>query len=164
MKILIFLLTLSSLLFGKMEVYSKYDDIFKKYEKEFGISYFLMKSIAMTENNTFNPKAIMHNTNGTRDIGLMQINTAWIKWMPEANITVEKLYDPEFNIKVAFMIVDKIIEKHGYSWDSIGRYHSGTTKFKNKWLSRIKGNIRYLASIDNRITIVASNERKNFNF
>lgn len=164
MKVLLTFLIFTSFLFAKTDLYSKYDDIFKKYEKEFGISYFLMKSIAITENSEFNPHAIMYNSNGTKDIGLMQINTAWIKWMPEANITVQKLNDPEFNIKIAFMIVDKIIERHGYSWDSIGRYHSGTNKFKQKWLSRIKSNIKYLASIDNRITIVASNDKKNFNF
>lgn len=39
--------------------YNQYDDIFLKYEKEFGISYFLMKSIALTENEKFDHKAIM---------------------------------------------------------------------------------------------------------
>ena len=102
MKVLLTFLIFTSFLFAKTDLYSKYDDIFKKYEKEFGISYFLMKSIAITENSEFNPHAIMYNSNGTKDIGLMQINTAWIKWMPEANITVQKLNDPEFNIKIAF--------------------------------------------------------------
>ena len=37
----------------KLEKYNQYDDIFLKYEKEFGISYFLMKSIALTENADF---------------------------------------------------------------------------------------------------------------
>lgn len=150
--LLFFVFTCS--LFANIDLYNKYDDIFKKYEKEFGISYFLMKSIALTENNKFDNKAVMYNTNGTRDIGLMQINTSWIKWMPEAKITVEKLRDPDFNIKIAYMIVDKIIKQHGYNWSSIGRYHSGTPVHKNKWLSKIKSNILYLASIDERVSIV----------
>lgn len=154
-KVLLFLF-LTKCLFANVDFYSQYDDIFKKYEKEFGISYFLMKSIAITENAKFDENAIMHNTNGTRDIGLMQINTSWKHWMPEAGITNEKLKDVDFNIKVAFMIVDRIIQQHGYSWDSIGRYHSGTPKYKKIWLKRIKENVKYLASIDNRVKILAS--------
>lgn len=155
-KVLLFLF-LTKCLFANVDFYSQYDDIFKKYEKEYGISYFLMKSIAITENAKFDENAIMHNTNGTRDIGLMQINTSWKHWMPEAGITNEKLKDVDFNIKVAFMIVDRIIQQHGYSWDAIGRYHSGTPKFKKVWLKRIKENVKYLASIDNRVKILASN-------
>ncbi len=155
-KVLLFLF-LTKCLFANVDFYSQYDDIFKKYEKEFGISYFLMKSIAITENAKFDENAIMYNTNGTKDIGLMQINTSWKHWMPEAGITNEKLKDVDFNIKVAFMIVDRIIQQHGYSWDSIGRYHSGTPKFKKAWLKKIKENVKYLASIDNRVKILASN-------
>lgn len=155
-KVLLFLF-LTKCLFANVDFYSQYDDIFKKYEKEYGISYFLMKSIAITENAKFDENAIMYNTNGTKDIGLMQINTSWKHWMPEAGITNEKLKDVDFNIKVSFMIVDRIIQQHGYSWDSIGRYHSGTPKFKKAWLKKIKENVKYLASIDNRVKILASN-------
>ena len=141
----------------KLEKYNQYDDIFLKYEKEFGISYFLMKSIALTENAGFDNDAIMKNDNGTIDIGLMQINSMWKYWLPEENITHQKLKDPDFNIKIAYTIVSKIIEQHGYSWDSIGRYHSGTPKFKERWLNKIKKNVSYLASLDNRVALSSEN-------
>lgn len=141
----------------KLEKYNQYDDIFLKYEKEFGISYFLMKAIALTENADFDNDAIMKNENGTIDIGLMQINSMWKYWLPEANITHQKLKDPDFNIKIAYTIVSKIIEQHGYSWDSIGRYHSGTPKFKEIWLNKIKKNVSYLASLDNRVALSSEN-------
>ena len=141
----------------KLEKYNQYDDIFLKYEKEFGISYFLMKSIALTENAGFDNDAIMKNENGTIDIGLMQINSMWKYWLPEENITHQKLKDPDFNIKIAYTIVSKIIEQHGYSWDSIGRYHSGTPKFKERWLNKIKKNVSYLASLDNRVALSSEN-------
>lgn len=141
----------------KLEKYNQYDDIFLKYEKEFGISYFLMKAIALTENADFDNNAIMKNENGTIDIGLMQINSMWKYWLPEANITHQKLKDPDFNIKIAYTIVSKIIEQHGYSWDSIGRYHSGTPKFKERWLNKIKKNVSYLASLDNRVALSSEN-------
>jgi soluble lytic murein transglycosylase-like protein len=42
---------------------------------KYGINPILLESIARVESN-LNPKAINKNTNGTSDIGLMQINSA----------------------------------------------------------------------------------------
>lgn len=137
----------------KLAKYSKYDHIFAKYEKVYGVSKVLMKTIAITENSKMQPKFVLKNTNNTVDVGLMQINSKWQKWMPEANITIEKLKDPDFNIKISFMIVRDLINRHGYSWETIGRYHSSTQKHKKKWLKRAKANIKMLASLDKRIKI-----------
>ena len=46
----------------------------------YGINPTLLESIARVESN-MNPKAINKNTNGTSDIGLMQINSAWLRSM-----------------------------------------------------------------------------------
>lgn len=140
------------------EFYSQYDDIFKKYEKEYGVPFFLVKAIAITENNDMDKNSVSKNTDGTRDIGLMQINTSWIKNLPEEKLSVEKLKKPEHNIRVAFIILDDLIKKYGYNWESIGKYHSSTPKYKKIWLSRIKGNIQHLASIDKRIVITKKRE------
>lgn len=158
--ILLFVL-ISSASANTAEFYSQYDDIFKKYEKEFGIPHFLVKAIAVTENKKLDKNIVSKNTDGTIDIGVMQINSSWIKHMPEERLSVEKLKNPETNIKMAFIILDDLIKRHGYSWESIGRYHSSTPKYKKVWLSRIKGNIQHLASIDRRIVI---DRKKNSNF
>ncbi len=51
-----------------------FDDAGKKY----GINPALLEGIARVESN-LNPKAMNRNTNGTTDIGLMQINSWWLK-------------------------------------------------------------------------------------
>lgn len=53
-----------------------------------------------------NPKAInhMHNTNGTKDFGLFQINSLWKK---ELNLTKEQLLDVNINIATAVYIYNK---------------------------------------------------------
>ena len=45
---------------------------------EYGIDSRLLENIARVESN-LNPRAINLNSNGSSDIGLMQINSFWIK-------------------------------------------------------------------------------------
>lgn len=132
---------------------SKYDHIFAKYESMYGVSRVLMKTIAITENAKFEHSIISQNSNNTVDVGLMQINSKWKEWMPEANITIERLKDPDFNIRVSFIIVRDLINRYGYSWETIGRYHSATNVHKQKWLKRAKSNILMLAELDEKISI-----------
>lgn len=146
--ILLFSLFLSSL-FAEVN-YNKYDYLFKKYEEESGVPSFLLKAVAVNENDTLNPYAIRENTNNTRDLGLMQINTIWAR---EFNIRESDLLKPEVNIKVASIILADLINKYGYSWETVGRYHSATPSLKRIWLARIKKNIIMLAKMDRRLTL-----------
>jgi len=113
----------------------------------------LLKTVALTENESLNEKAIRYNKNGTKDIGLMQINTLWIKELPQLHLSEKKLKDPKVNIEVAAVILSKLIKERGYSWDTIGCYHSKTKKYKNIWLKRAKEKIRYIAKQDRRVKI-----------
>lgn len=137
--------------------YSQYDHLFQKYEEIYGVSKILMKAVAVTENGKFDKSFILQNTNNTTDNGLMQINSMWIKWMPKEKITLEKLQDVDFNIKIAFLIMKDLIDRGGYSWETVGRYHSGTPSLKKKWLKRIKRNMKMLARIYPEIEIRSSN-------
>lgn len=157
MKLLIYTLFLSSFLFGNTHLLNKinkYEEIFKKYEKIYQIPSTLMKAVVLTENSDLDPDIVRKNSNNTYDIGLMQINTAWKKWRPDLKITKEKLKDPDFNIKIAYIIMRSVVDRHGYSWNAIGRYHSGTPSFKRKWIKRAKRNMVLLAKIDKNIKMV----------
>jgi len=132
---------------------NKFDSLFKKYGDKYGISYVLLKTIALTENNTLNPKVIRHNTNGTKDIGLMQINTLWIKELKHMHLSEKKLKDPNVSVEVAAYILSDLIKNNGYSWDTIGMYHSKTRKYKKIWLKRAKNNIKLIAKYDNKVKI-----------
>ena len=141
-----------------IERYNKYDKIFQKVASEYHLPWFLLKAIAITENHKLNPRLIKKNTNKTYDIGLMQINSMWIKKLKNKfpKISIKKLKEPYFNIKIGAYILLQNIKKFGYSWKSVSYYHSFTKKHRLKWLKRIKNNIKYLAKHDERIKIVAS--------
>lgn len=51
------------------------------------------------ENRGLNPKAINTNTDGSKDIGIFQINTRWQKVE-----NTKFLYDPAINIRIAYRI------------------------------------------------------------
>src|SRR4051794_12551467 len=73
------------------------------------------------------------NTNGTADLGLMQVNTIWVE--PLANLAhmrrqavIDRLvHDPCFNVAAAAVIMRHYLtESHGNLMAAIGYYHSHT--------------------------------------
>lgn len=87
----------------------------------YGISPTLLKGIARVESN-LNPKAINKNTNGTSDIGLMQINSAWLRSMSvNAN---DLLNDACLNTMTGAWILRQCIDRHGYGWEAVGCYNA----------------------------------------
>jgi hypothetical protein len=139
-----FLLLLTSFLNAEKFSYHQYDKLFKKYSEIYNVPFLLLKVIAISENSFLDPNLIKKNKNGTYDIGLFQINTAKITDKELKHIKKEDLKRPEVSTNVAAFILRKIIIEKGYSWDSIGTYHSKTEKYKRKWLKRVKENFKYL--------------------
>jgi len=85
----------------------------------------LLRAIARQESG-MNPRAIGKNTNGTLDLGLMQINTSWLPKLARAGISRERLMDPCTNIIVGAWVLHDAVSRHGLSWKAVGVYHSPT--------------------------------------
>lgn len=74
---------------------------------------------------------IMKNTNGTFDLGLMQVNTIWVKplsaytHLDAYTIKDRLIYDPCFSIAAAAVIMRQYMaETHGDVVTAVGYYHS----------------------------------------
>jgi len=81
----------------------------------YGVSPLILKAIAEVESG-MNPKAINHNRNGTKDLGIMQINTIWLKELKKYGIgEKELLEDPCLNIHIGAWILNRCIAKYGYN-------------------------------------------------
>jgi len=149
-KIFTFFILGYAILFAK-NVFSpnfyKYDTYFQAASKQFNIPFLLLKSIALTENYKFKSNIKKKNKNKTYDYGIMQINSIWLK---KLQLKEKHILNPRINIFVAAYILRQIINKYGYSWESIGLYHSSTEKYKNKWLKRLKSNLFYIIKHDQR--------------
>ncbi len=115
----------------------RYDKYFVGAGEQYHIPPLLLKNIAKIESN-LNPNAICINTNGTKDYGLMQINTIHLKRLhKQYGVTEEMLMQPKTNIYAGAQLLSSIIKKHGLTFESIGRYHSNTPEFKTKWNDKL---------------------------
>jgi soluble lytic murein transglycosylase-like protein len=84
----------------------------------------LLLAIARTESH-LNPAAVNVNRNGSRDVGLMQINSRWFPALQAIGIRPERLYEPCVSIWVGAWLLANAVATHGYGWDAIGAYNAG---------------------------------------
>jgi|GEM_PF-1027503 len=94
---------------------------FEEAGNAYDINHSLLESIAKTESNLV-PTAVNKNRNGTRDIGLMQINSSWTKSLNlNSNLL---LSDPCYNLMTGAKILRKCFDKYGYTWEAVGCYNA----------------------------------------
>ena len=86
----------------------------------------LLKAIAEVESGFRADAVNSSNRNGTRDVGIMQINSWWFpKLEKEYGITESDLFDPCTNIHVGAWILANNFNDYGWTWESIGAYNVG---------------------------------------
>ncbi|MBC3253932.1 transglycosylase SLT domain-containing protein [Pseudomonas paralactis] len=86
----------------------------------------LLQAIAAVESG-YRTQAINHtNRNGTRDIGLMQINSIHLPRLLKQGITEERLLsEPCLSVEVGASILAEFIQRFGYNWTAVGSYNVG---------------------------------------
>lgn len=104
----------------------------------YGVSPLLLKAIQMQENSRGNPRLVTKNSNGTEDFGLMGINSIWLQHLKKYEITRDHLLDPCVNVMVGAWILSNHITRHGFTWESVGMYHSRTPALRDGYANRIK--------------------------
>ena len=77
--------------------------------------------------STFMAKATHHNSNGTTDRGIMQINSCNIGKMQRAGLiaSAEDLFDPYKCIDCGFWLMNQYIDKFGVTEDAYYAYNTG---------------------------------------
>lgn len=127
--------------------------------KKYDIHPYLIWAIAKTESD-FNPLAVGKNSNGTRDIGLMQINDTWLKKLSNYGITRAKLYDPCVSIEVGSWIIAHNFKTYGHNWRAIGAYNAKTEWKRVRYARKIEANLKLAYKLaGNRQEYVASIDR-----
>lgn len=90
-----------------------------------GVDPLLLFAIAKVE-SSLNPRAINNNTNGTQDVGLMQINSIHLPTLAKRGITRQRLLDePCLSIDAGAEILAGFIKRYGYTWRAVGAYNAG---------------------------------------
>lgn len=100
-------------------------DCFNEAGRTYKVPPMLLQAIAWVESR-YDKNANNHNTNGSIDMGVMQINSLWLEPLAEYGIEKKHLYNACFNINVAAWILRKQINEVGYNWQAVAHYHSRT--------------------------------------
>jgi len=90
-----------------------------------GVNPYFLRAILVVESQ-LNPKAINVNTNGTRDIGVAQINSIHLPVLQNHGIKESHLMDGCVNTYVGAWLLRKQISRYGLNWFGIAAYHSVT--------------------------------------
>jgi soluble lytic murein transglycosylase-like protein len=83
----------------------------------YGLSSHLLYALARTESG-LNPAAVDRNCDGSRDIGLMQINSSWLPTLAGHRIAEHHLLDACTSIHVGAWIPAGNVSRLGYTWDA----------------------------------------------
>jgi soluble lytic murein transglycosylase-like protein len=89
--------------------------------KQYGIDDSLLETIAFVESN-MNPKAFHRNRNGSFDMGLMQINSAWIDTLGLNQN--ELMSNACYNVMAGAQILKRCVDQYGLNWVAVGCYNA----------------------------------------
>lgn len=132
---------------GKHYYPIKYSDYIYKYSKAYNLDPYYVAAIAKTESN-FNPKA-----KSNKDaFGIMQITSETGQWAAEQmglkDFSNEKLYDPEYNIRMGCWYLDNLRQEFN-NLDLVSAAYNGGRGNVRSWLkdaehSKDGENIHYI--------------------
>lgn len=90
------------------------------------------------------------NTNGTHDLGPLQINSSWVPKIsrlvrrPPAQVRHWLRFDPCFNAEAARWIFLSGLEATGDYWKAVGVYHSPTAWRQRAYAAKVASHMRRL--------------------
>ena len=89
--------------------------------QQFGVPPNIALGVASHESG-FNPNAVNHNTNGTTDYGVMQLNTLTVQTMG-----VSDPMDPQQNINAGVQLLSNLLNQYGgNTYNALWAYASGS--------------------------------------
>ena len=96
----------------------------------YGVDERLLRAIGKVESN-FDPAAVHHDSDGTHDVGVMQVNSSHFDELGQWGITETVLLtNPCTNVSVGAWILAGFIQRHGLTWRAVGSYGAGTSPNK----------------------------------
>ena len=116
-----------------LHAHACWEDAAQRYQ----VSSTLLYAIARTESG-LNPQALGRNRNGSRDIGLMQINSAWLPKLASLGIDERDLFEPCTNIHIGAWILAGNIYRLGYTWEAVGAYNAASPDLRRAYIEKVR--------------------------
>lgn len=116
---------------------------FKEAADRYKVSETLLRAIAKTESN-FNATARNVNTNGSEDIGVMQINSSWLPKLSTFGIGRKELAEPCTNVNIGAWVLAHNIARFGDTWKAVGAYNASTPSKQAIYVEKVWKNTVYI--------------------
>ncbi len=123
---------------------SAHADCWSDAESRYAVSRFLLLAIAQNESG-LNPSSVHRNADGTVDIGLMQINSAWLPVLGRYGIGPGQLRDPCTNLQVGAWILANDFAVYGRNWRAVGAYNAKNERLRIRYARRVAQRFRSIA-------------------
>ena len=123
---------------------------FQKAAARYHVDESLLRAIAKFESN-YDPAAVHQNSDGTRDVGVMQINSSHFERLRRIDITEDTLFNqPCTNVAVGASILAGFIRQYGPIWRAVGAYGAGSSPTKEAARIAYAGSVSRALSKFNR--------------
>ncbi|MHB0992222.1 MAG: lytic transglycosylase domain-containing protein [Burkholderiales bacterium] len=113
-------------------------------EARYSVSKYLLLAIAQYESG-LDPDRVNRNRNGSYDIGLMQINSAWLPALKPFGIGAAELKNPCVNLNVGAWILGKNFLVYGKNWRAVGAYNAKTEWKRASYAHQIAHKLQKIA-------------------
>lgn len=97
-----------------------------------GVNQHILRAILKVESG-LNPNAIGLNENGTKDVGIGQMNSMHFKELATWGVAPSDLLDECIGTYVAAWHLRKVVARSGNTWYGIATYHSATPYFNKRY-------------------------------
>lgn len=102
-----------------------------------GVNGNVLRAISIQENRRCDG-TVSKNTNGSVDVGCMQINSIHFKELAKHNVHPDDLKGDQCkNIFVGAWHYKKMILKYGNTWTAVGAYHSETPFYRDRYSNSV---------------------------
>ncbi|WP_186170321.1 lytic transglycosylase domain-containing protein [Burkholderia gladioli] len=81
--------------------------------------------------------AVNRNSNGSVDLGLMQINSRWLPALRSYGVDAQQLMDPCVNSYGGVWILKQAIARYGATWQAVGAYNAASPAKQQRYIARI---------------------------
>lgn len=104
----------------------------------------LLKAIAMQESGGRADAINRSNTNGSYDIGMMQINSFWLPKLARHGIQEQDLFDPCVSVLVGAWVLSDNFARLGYNTQGLGAYNARSPDKRERYARAVLRRLGYV--------------------
>lgn len=134
------------LLFSLTCLPSQASTCFELAAQRYRVPVTLLKAIAIQESGG-RANAMNRNPNGTYDIGMMQINSAWLPTLARHGISAQHLLDPCVSTLVGAWILSNNFARLGYTTQGLGAYNAASPDKRERYARQVLRHVSQLSAV-----------------